>query len=317
MSAWILRAWFVGIGAALVAIAACGARTGLPVPEVDIGVEDAGPDVIDAAPPKDAGPDVVDAAPDAPEVEDCADAGVTYIYVVTSENELKSFYPPTATFSSIGTLDCPHEMGSSPFSMAVDRKGTAYVVFRPEGELFKVSTATAACQATTFVPGQNGFVTFGMGFSTNQNGPGETLYVAESNFNGIPSQGLGSIDPATLDLTFITPFSPDLGNAVELTGTGGGRLYGLFIDANLNQSYIASIDKQTGAVTFPVAVPLGANTTSFAFAFWGGDFYVFHAESSGPTVVSRYSPKDGTLTDVATLPTHVVGVGVSTCAPTG
>src|SRR5262245_26810309 len=68
---WILRAWFVGIGAALLAIAACGARTGLPAPDVDAGPADAGPDVIDAARPKDAGPDVVDAAPDV-EVEDCA-----------------------------------------------------------------------------------------------------------------------------------------------------------------------------------------------------------------------------------------------------
>jgi hypothetical protein len=317
VTTWILRASFVGIGAAMLTIAACGARTGLPVPDVDAGMEDAGPDVIDAGPDViDAGPDVADAEPDV-QIEDCADAGVTFIYVVTSENELKSFYPPTAAFASIGTINCPDNTGSTPFSMGVDRKGTAYVVFTPDGELYRVSTATAACKATSFVPGQSGFDLFGMGFSTDLNGPGETLYVAESNFNGVPSKGLGAIDPATFNLTFATPFSPDLGNAVELTGTGNGRLFGLFIDTTLNQSYIAQIDKKTGAVTDTVPLPLGANTSSFAFAFWGGDFYVFHAESQGPTVVSRYSPKDGTLKDVASLPTHVVGVGVSTCAPEG
>ena len=62
--------------------------------------------------------------------------------------------------------------------MAVDRTGIAYVVFSPSGELFRVSTATAACEPTPFVSGQGGFSsTFGMGFSGDTDG-GETLYVA-------------------------------------------------------------------------------------------------------------------------------------------
>src|SRR5690242_7274077 len=78
---WMLRAWFLGTALALLAIAACGARTELPVPKVDAGQEDAGTDVADAAPPMDARPDVADAEPDVQAV-DCEDAGVTYIYVV-------------------------------------------------------------------------------------------------------------------------------------------------------------------------------------------------------------------------------------------
>ena len=52
----------------------------------------------------------------------------------------------------------------------------------------------------------------------------------------------------------------------------------------------------------------------WAFAFWGGDFYMFHAPN-GNSIVTRYRPSDDSLTQVATLPSIIVGAGVSTCAP--
>ena len=58
--------------------------------------------------------------------------------------------------------------------MAVDRGGTAYVVSNPDGHLWQVSTADASCKVTSFVPGQDGFVNFGMGFSADMTDPGET-----------------------------------------------------------------------------------------------------------------------------------------------
>jgi len=62
----------------------------------------------------------------------CPDAGATFVYVVTEEFELMSFYPPTGAFTAIGTLDCPVATNGSgspftPFSMAVDKSGIAYV----------------------------------------------------------------------------------------------------------------------------------------------------------------------------------------------
>jgi hypothetical protein len=280
-----------GILGGLAFVFACGARTALPVPD---RVDDPG-----TSPAS------------------CEDADVTYIYVVTSENELLRFDPrpesSSAPFSTIGTLDCPGSNGATPFSMAVDRKGTAYVVFQ-NGELFEVSTRTAACKATSFSPRQRGFSTFGMGFSADDTGLGETLFVAESNFRLGSSAGLGSIDTGSLELAFVARFTPNLGNLVELTGTGDGRLYGIFIDTGASNSTIGRIDKRNASVSEFVKVPLGASTHSLAFSFWGGDFYVFHAES-GPTNVTRFHPEDGSFVDVAKLPTHVVGVGVSTCAP--
>lgn len=258
---------------------------------------------MDVEPPEDAGPDV--------HIKDCTEEGITYIYVVTSENELLRFNPPEAAFTAIGPVNCPTMM--TPFSMAVDRKGTAYVIFQG-GELFQVSTATTACKSTGFTSAKTGFPLFGMAFATEEKGSNERLFLAESNFNGKPSDGLAVLDTSKLNFHYISPFKEVIGNAVELTGTGDGRLFGLFIDTNAGVSRIAEVNKETGAIESNVVLQFATTPQSFAFAFWGGDFYVFHADG-GPTVVTRYRPEDGSLVDVASLPTHVVGVGVSTCAP--
>ena len=167
-------------------VAACGSRTGLlvPLPGDDAGIVDAAAENVihhydaqeedvfveeDALPPLDVQP------PPDNYVNDCPDAGSTLIYVITEQNNLLSFYPPTSAFKPIGTIACPGAAGSTPFSMAVNRTGIAYVVFSPSGQLFRVSTANASCEPTPFVAGQEGFpTTFGMGFSANADG-GETL----------------------------------------------------------------------------------------------------------------------------------------------
>src|SRR4051812_14285211 len=43
------------------------------------------------------------------------------IYVVDQNNEFCSFEPRTLTFKLIGTLNCPAQLGATPFSMAVDK----------------------------------------------------------------------------------------------------------------------------------------------------------------------------------------------------
>jgi hypothetical protein len=115
------------------------------------------------------------------------DAGSTLIYLISESNDLLSFDPPSATFSRIGGIDCPTVGAPAgiftacqsgppmPFSMAVNRTGTAYVEFC-DGELFQVSTATAECKATPFVAGQQGFAAnFGRGFVQDTTDTDETL----------------------------------------------------------------------------------------------------------------------------------------------
>ncbi|MCA9589608.1 MAG: hypothetical protein KC657_30085 [Myxococcales bacterium] len=307
------------------AVMACGSRTGLFTDEA-FGVVTNGSDDATARdgtrpPTTDASFDVaIDALPpidsstgvDA-DRSDCPDADGTFVYVVTAEGELFSFYPPGLTFRSVGPLVCPSTPGETPFSMAVDRRGVAYVLYT-DGRLFRVSTATAACTATTYRVNQLGFETFGMGFASEGAGPAERLYVAENNF-GPASRGLGTIDTTSFVLSFVGPFVPPIPRA-ELTGTGDGRLFAFWPErTGPSGSRIAELDKRTGAVVAQSAVPIGRANDAFAFAFWGGDFWIFTSGGALGTEVSRYRPSDGTTTTPTTHPQTVVGAGVSTCAP--
>ena len=269
-------------------------------PPVDSPV-DAPADVVADAPP-----DVVTDAPP----PGCEDAGTTYIYVITEENALYRFYPPDLSFVPIGTIACPGAGTNQPFSMAVDRSGKAFVVFN-DGTLYQVSTATAACAATPFVKGQGGFnPTFGMGFSSNKDDTGETLFVAEAS----STERLATLDTKTFALSIIAPFSSTLGDA-ELTGTGDSRLFAFGIDGAVAGSHLAEIDKATATVVSDVIVPVGSGAHAWAFAFWGGDFYFFTSTAVGSSTVTRYHPDDGSIGAVATLDKTIVGAGVSTCAP--
>jgi hypothetical protein len=358
---------FYAFGAASLAASGCGSRTGLLVSdELPEGSPEAGLDASDATLPEDTGadasPDVsedrtfdadmdaeadvtVDAVADVvtdvlppidvsrPRSIPCQEAGAaaTLIYLVTSQSDLWSFYPPSLSFSRIGHLNCPTT--DTPFSMAVDQAGVAYVLYRDmmnSGHLFRVSTATAGCQPTTFAPDQEQFQTFGMGYSQNPSGVGETLYIAsdEGQDSGLPAR-LGLIDTTTFAVHTVGDFEPQLSSA-ELTGTGAGDLYAFFAvhpdpDGPAGSgppSAIGQINKANGQLLGETLLPNVAQGCGWAFAFWGGDFYEFVAPPSGPecmttttSVVWRYRPSDGTQEEIDNFPETIVGAGVSTCAP--
>jgi hypothetical protein len=54
--------------------------------------------------------------------------------------------------------------------------------------------------------------------------------------------------------------------------------------------------------------------TGWAFAFWGGKFYLFTAPT-GSTIVTEFDPTTLAQTTVASTGDIIVGAGVSTCAP--
>ena len=310
-------------------VAACGSRTGLLVPveeapidaAVDVARHEAGRDVlVEEDVVEDDGLPGIDVSPPMTP-SDCPDAGSTLIYVISEDNSLYSFYPPSGALTRIGAIACPViDMYDEPFSMAVDQTGIAYVVFSNSmdsalgGELFRVSTATAACEATSYVVDQiPAFHTFGMGFSQNANGKGETLYLASDPLGSTPSQ-LGTLDTTTYELSVVGTFEPEVTGA-ELTGTGAGDLFGFSeLDAEGDMA-IEQIDKTTAAVVGQTPLPGVVRGYGWAFAFWGGDFYTFTAPNGNNTVVTRYRPSDGTIVQVAQATDIIVGAGVSTCAP--
>jgi len=297
--------------AVALALAACGSRTGLQV---------SGEPLVAASRDAQAEVDAPRGTP-GPRL-DCAEAGVTYVYVMSEGNELYSFYPATAEFTLVGAIDCNDPEGSTPFSMAVDHKGVAYTVFSPDGRLYRISTRTAACQPAPFIPKQQGFTTFGMGFvadpadAGDASASGETLYVAGDGTNS-----LASIDLTTFALHPVGAIGRAAGipvTSAELTGTGGGTLFGFFApDPAVAPSYIIQIDPQTAEVRSTVELPDVVQGGGWAFGFWGGDFYTFTAPDYATSVVTRYRPADGSIVQVATAPqgVKIVGAGVSTCAP--
>ncbi len=91
-----------------------------------------------------------------------------------------------------------------------------------------------------------------------------------------------------------------------------------------NPAKLVEVDKATGA--FIETTPLGnlELTNAFAFAFFGGDFYMFTESDNNPFVskVTHYDYDDSDnngvkdlTTVVVSAPIRIVGAGVSTCAP--
>jgi hypothetical protein len=317
-----------GAGAGLSSVAllllACGARTALPGATAlsDAAVDpmpressadglDAPEDIPDV--PFDVAPDVpFDVPQDVPFANSCPDAAATLVYAITSDDKLYSFYPPTAAFGFIGNVRCPGAIGGGVFSMAVNRRGIAYVLY-VSGDLFEVDTGTAACKKLPYVQGQSGFTFFGMGFAANgDGGVGETLYIeGDPYYPGEVAAGLASVDTTTWTVTPIGSATPPLAGG-ELTGTGGGDLYVFFYyPTDTSGSRVGHLDKGTGELlssTFLSAPTIPGN--SFAFAYWGGDFYLF---TDG--TVTEFTPSTGATSVVATMSDMIVGAGVSTCAP--
>lgn len=269
------------------------------------GRDSGGDPFVDSGPRRDAGP--IDPL--------CGTAAARYLYLVDASDAFLRFDPETNTVTPLGTLSCP--TSSSPFSMAVDRNATAWVLYQ-DGRIYQVSTADVSCAATSFAPNQAGFEAFGMGFVSDAPGSAEeTLFVAGGSILDITfgTASLGRVD-SSLTLTSIG----GLPGWPELTGTGAAELWGFFPDTS--PPSVRMIDQASGATTrtFPMS-ELGSGSglgdRAWAFAFWGARFYVFYkGDLDTTTNVWRLDPADGSVVEVLHGTGYrIVGAGVSTCAP--
>lgn len=247
----------------------------------------------------------------------CSDAA-KLVYLVDKNNAFLSFNPglfgQAAALTTVGTLSCPAQAGGRPYSMAVDRSAIAWVNY-DSAQLFAVNiTGGLSCNATAFSVQRN-IGLFGMGFVSNAAGSTqETLFLA-----GHPASGTGSMAQlATMTLPAATIAAPlaTLNGAPELTGTGNAELWAFFPDAQMPR--IAKLDKATGAATttYPLA-SLAGTPGAWAFAFWGGDFWVFLRKSNETSsTIYRVSGANGSVLGQYTVTGRsIVGAGVSTCAP--
>jgi len=252
-------------------------------------------------------------------LDDCS-AEAKLIYVVDQDRTFSSFDPTHlgttgGPFTDLGTISCPSQTGAEPFSMAVDRNATAWIVY-DSGELFTVDVKTLplTCVKTTFMR-QQGVAMFGMGFVANTPGSkDETLYISGSDFGS----SLSTTKFGTLSTTppYTVSILGMLQGAPELTGTGDAKLWAF--SPNVMPPKVARLSKATGAVESLFEAPLLAGSPrAWAFAFWGGDFFIFLDRSTDTsTQVWRMNGLTGAITPaVRDTGRTIVGAGVSTCAP--
>ena len=248
----------------------------------------------------------------------CSDAA-KLVYVVDENNTFSQFDPMTKTFHDLGTLNCPASGGATPFSMGVDRNAAAWVLFS-DGELFHVDTTSSAltCTATGW-HSSNGLTQFGMGFSTDSaGGSTDTLFVA----GGASITGANNSTLAKLDTSAFT--AQTVGSVTgwpELTGNSNAELWGWFPSDETGSTTprVEQIDKTSGA---PIKTYMLSSLTgmpeAWAFAFWGGDYWIFLAKDFDvSTTVYQIDGATGTIKGMTPTSTRmIVGAGVSTCAPT-
>jgi len=274
-------------------------------------------------PARDSGPELlpdtgtlVSDAEAGPPTPTCA-TGADLVYVASEERNLYSFDPTTVSFSLLGNIDCAN--GIYVNSMAIDRNATAWINFG-DGSLWKADTQHPVCTATGYLPNQQGVGLFGMGFAAKTAGGTDDLLFIDDLSGG----GLGYIDQSTMSLMRLGPFTGALANDYcELTGTSNASLFGFFAGSPLADAGAASVvqldPSSEGAVTrWPL--PTIDTGSDWAFAAWGGDFYLFTADKydmTDPyTTVTRFRPSDGSVTVLAqNIGFRIVGAGSSTCAP--
>jgi hypothetical protein len=272
----------------------------------------------------------------------CAEGSKDLVYVLDNKNHLRSFDPRMlssglAAFVDLGELKCPHSRwpidGSSdevtPMSMSVDRDGNAWVHYT-SGEILRVPIDHLdQCVQTGYVKGQIGMELFGMGFvSETQGSQVESLYIGGGDLYASPGGDLASIDPKGTPpkATKLGRLTSDGDHSPELTGTGGGELWAFF--PGIDEAWVQQLDRATGALKGPrKEIPnglggLGATPTvqAWAFAQWGGTFYIFATTSPGmpfpPNSTLRTIDASGAVQmRLEQMPFVIVGAGVSTCAP--
>lgn len=238
--------------------------------------------------------------------------GTELIYTIGQlDGKLSTFDPSTKTFHDLGPLQCPTAFGATPFSMSVDRAGNAWVLYN-NGELFKVGIQGLGCTKLSWTP-PSGLEVFGMGFSTEvAGGEAESLFIGGGLTQTQSSYILARVDPNTMTATTFGS-QPQL---PEMTGNGNAELWGFMPEATTAR--VVQLDKTTGAALQTFMQPtLGGTNTAYAFAHWGGDYWVFlqrNAETN--TTVYQVDGTTGAITSMTPAIGHtVVGAGVSTCAP--
>ena len=166
--------------------------------------------------------------------------------------------------------------------------------------------------------GQTGMNEFGMGFvSDTSGGTTETLYIGGGGKVGKGTAWLGTLDTNSLMIS--------KGNTITRRPRAhrhrSGRAVGLLPGHGQQHDGARVEDRQdvgAGEQHHPAAVADRPGRVPGPSRFYGGDFWVFLATGGSATVVYHVTQAGGTqpVEMLDTRNRHIVGAGVSTCAPT-
>ncbi len=187
------------------------------------------------------------------------------VYLVSKDAKLYSFDPRRsgmAAYDLIGPLKC--DRTSNPQSMAVDRKGVAWV-FYDSRKLYRVSTADASCTPTNYEH-PSWVSMLGMGFtSTSPGSDEEQLYIMSPGF------GLATIQFPNLGVNQLG--TNELSGA-ELTGGGDARLFAF----EATRGRLHEIDRRSMGSRLLYELKTSREPVrAWAFARYAGRFYFFTA----------------------------------------
>ena len=268
--------------------------------EVEEGGDEGHNDVEDR-PEDDLPPEEEEPAP-----EDDCDHTSDLIYVIDrTDQSLYLFDPTDLQFDFVGELDCGIWAGT-PGSMSVARDGKAYVRYS-DNTVYAVDLSTMACEETDYAQGS--FGSFGMGFATNSSDTWrDQLYVANHD-------RLARIDTTSWSMDILG----SLPSQSELTGNADGELWAILpLETPAKLVRLQTSDASIVETLTVPSMPSAMDIDVFAFATWGGDFWVFiRTYGMGQsTNVYRVSESGATSLVAENTGMDVVGAGVSTCAPT-
>lgn len=267
----------------------------------DVAIGDTDPAVASIPDPPREDPPVIDEEDPAPE-NDCLNTS-DLIYVISRGDEkLYLFDPITLDFDIVGQLDCG--IYGEPGSMGVARDGYAYVRYSDQ-TIYEVDLVTLECSEMQYQ--DPGFGAFGMGYATDSaHSWRDQLYVA--NFNS-----LAKLDTGNWNLNKVG----DLPSQSELTGNADGELFA-FLPLQ-TPAAIVQLDKDSGQVINNIPLnnfPNPFDIDAFAFATWGGEFWLFVREYGMGSSSDVYRVRGNQIRlERANIGFDIVGAGVATCAP--
>lgn len=237
--------------------------------------------------------------------EDDCDHTSDLIYVISRDDgALYLFDPPTMSFTRLARLSCQNS--GTPGSMSVSRDGHAFVRY-DDDSVYDVDLTTFSCTKTAYSDRQSGFGSFGMGYATDtSNTWKDQLYIANGS-------KLAVLDTSTWSVSNLG----SMPSQSELTGNADGELWAIL--PLEHPAKLVELDKSNAHTLNTISLPNfpnASNIDTFAFATWGGDFYLFIRESGmgNHTDVYKVTGSGVFTKEVTDIGFDIVGAGVSTCA---